>query len=247
MPHLARTLYALLLASLAWVGLSPASAQVQQAGSPQTRAAGTRPAQAAKPSAASPATNLMLHVDPAATQIHFTVGSLVRNVRGSFQFKGGALALDPDSTLAQGELLVDATTVHTGSAAEDKRIQDEVLESARYPSIFFHAEHRRGELPKSNGEADILLDGSLNIHGADHPMQMRVHVVRQGDALTATTRFLVPYVDWGMKQPHSTLFRLSRQAVVDVTAKGTIRTVPTVNGTQSNDSDEEKPSDARPR
>ena len=242
MPQRARTLFVLLLTYLSWFGMSTAAAQVQQTylqASSQTRSA-------TKPSAAQTPTNLMLHVDPAGTQIRFTVSSLMRNVRGSFQFKGGALALDPDSTLAQGEILVDATTVHTGNTAEDKRIRDEVLESGRYPSIFFHAEHRRGELPKGNGEGDILLDGSMNIHGADHPMQMRVHVVRQGDALTATTRFTVPYVDWGLQQPRGGGFRLSREAIVDVTAKGTIRTVPTVNGTQSNDSDEEKPDDARP-
>lgn len=195
----------------------------------------------AKPSAAIPAHNIAIHFDPAATQIHFTVGSLLRNVRGSFQFKGGALAVDPDSTLAQGELLVDATTGHTGSAAEDKKIQSEVLESTRYPSIFFHAEHLRGQLPKGDGASDVIVEGMMNIHGADHPLQMKVHVVRQGNTLTATTRFLVPYVQWGMKEPRGTLMHLSKQAVVDVTAKGTMRIVATTNGAQSNDSDEEKP------
>ncbi len=196
---------------------------------------------ATKPSAATPATNLVLHFDPAGTQIRFTVGSLLRNVHGTFQLKGGALALDPDSTLAQGELLVDATTGRTGSATEDKRMQEEVLESGRYPSIFFHAEHRRGRLPKSDGAADIIVEGMMNIHGADHPMTMQVHVVRQGEAFTATTHFTVPYVQWGMKQPRGLLARLSKQALVDVTAKGTIRSVATVNDIHSNDSDEEKP------
>jgi len=59
-------------------------------------------------------------LDPQSTQIRFKVVSLLRDVRGTFQFKGGALAIDPDSTLAQGELLVDATTGRTGSAAHDK-------------------------------------------------------------------------------------------------------------------------------
>jgi polyisoprenoid-binding protein YceI len=201
---------------------------------------------AGKPSAAAPATNIVIHLDAAGTQIHFTVSSLLHSVHGSFQCKGGALALDPDSTLAQGEFLVDATTLRAGSGAEDKRIATEVLESGRYPSIFFHAEHRRGELSQTDGAADIILEGSMNIHGADHPMQLRVHTVRQGEALTATAHFVVPYVEWGMKQPRSGLLPLSRQVLVDVTAKGTIRTVATVNGTHSNDSDEETPSGSKP-
>jgi polyisoprenoid-binding protein YceI len=196
----------------------------------------------AKPSAAIPARNVEIHFDPASTQIHFKVGSLLRDVRGTFQFKGGALAVDPDSTLAQGELLVDATTGRTGNAARDKEMQEEVLESKRYPSVFFHAEHLRGQVPKTDGSSDVIAEGMLNIHGADHPLQMKVHVVRVGNAVSATTHFTVPYVEWGMKNPRGTFSHLGRTAQVDVSAKGTIRTVATINGVQSNDSDEEGPS-----
>jgi len=196
----------------------------------------------AKPSAGIPARNIEIHFDPASTQIHFKVGSLLRDARGTFQFKGGALAVDPDSTLAQGELLVDATTGRTGNAARDKEMQEEVLESKRYPSVFFHAEHLRGQVPKTDGSSDVIAEGMLNIHGADHPLQMKVHVVRVGNAVSATTHFTVPYVEWGMKNPRGTFSHLGRTAQVDVSAKGTIRTVATINGVQSNDSDEEGPS-----
>ncbi|HTF68380.1 MAG TPA: YceI family protein [Edaphobacter sp.] len=196
-----------------------------------------------KPSAAVPARNIAIHFDPQTTQIRFKVGSLLRDVRGTVQFKGGALAIDPDSTLAQGELLVDATTGRTGNAARDKEMQDEVLESKRYPSIFFHAEHLRGQVPKTNGSSDVIAEGMLNIHGADHPMQMKVHLVRVGDTLSATTHFSIPYVEWGMKNPRGSFLHLSKTAQVDVSAKGTVRIVATTNsGEQSNDSDEEGPS-----
>jgi polyisoprenoid-binding protein YceI len=196
-----------------------------------------------KPSAAVPARNIAIHFDPQSTQIHFKVGSVLRDVRGTFQFKGGVLAIDPDSTLAQGELLVDATTGRTGNAARDKEMQDEVLESKRYPSIFFHAEHLRGQVPKTNGSSDVIAEGMLNIHGADHPMQLKVHLVRVGSTLSATTHFSVPYVEWGMKNPRGSFLHLSKTVQVDVSAKGTVRIVATINsGEQSNDSDEEGPS-----
>jgi polyisoprenoid-binding protein YceI len=196
----------------------------------------------AKPSAAIPARNIEIHFDPASTQIRFKVGNMLRDVRGSFQFKGGALAVDPDSTLAQGELLVDATTGRTGNAARDKELQEDVLESKRYPSIFFHAEHLRGQIPKTNGSSDVIAEGMLNIHGADHPLQMKVHLVRVGNSLSATTHFTVPYVEWGMKNPRGSFLHLSKTAQVDVSAKGTTRTVATINSGQSNDSDQEGPS-----
>lgn len=201
-----------------------------------------QPAPRPKPSAGIPARNLAIHFDPQATQIRFKVGSLVRDVRGTFQLKGGALAVDPDSTLAQGELLVDATTGRTGNTARDKQMQEEVLESKRYPSIFFHAEHLRGQVPKANGSSDVIAEGMLNVHGADHAMQLKVHLVRVGNTLSATTHFSVPYVEWGMKNPRGAFLHLSKTAQVDVSAKGTIRTVDTINsGAQSNDSDQEGP------
>jgi polyisoprenoid-binding protein YceI len=139
-------------------------------------------------------------------------------------------------------LLVDATTGHTRNAAQDKQLQNEVLESSRYPSIFFHAEHLRGQVPKSDGSSDVIAEGMLNIHGADHPLQMKVHLVRVGNTLSASARFSVPYVDWGMKNPRGAFFRLSKTVQIDVAAKGTVRTVATINSSeQSNDSDEERP------
>ncbi|MGI8769909.1 MAG: YceI family protein [Acidobacteriaceae bacterium] len=192
----------------------------------------------------APATNISLHFDPAGTQIRFTVKSLLHDARGTFKLKGGALAVDPKSGLAQGEILVDATTGKTGSKSTDRRLQKEVLESDRYPSIFFHAEHLEGELPHADGSADITAVGTLNIHGADHPEQIKLHLMRSGNSFTATSHFTVPYVAWGMKDPSNGLAHYSKEALVNVSAKGTLDTVPVKHetpATQSSDSDEEPP------
>ena len=46
-----------------------------------------------------------------------------------------------------------------------------------------------------------------------------------GDVVTATTRFTVPYVAWGMKNPSKFLLRVSKQVEIEVIAKGTIKKV----------------------
>jgi polyisoprenoid-binding protein YceI len=193
---------------------------------------------------APPATNISLHFDPAGTQIRFTVKSLLHDARGTFRLKGGALAVDPKSGLAQGEVLVDATTGTTGRKSTDRRLQKEVLESDRYPSIFFHAEHVEGELPRADGSADITAVGTLNVHGADHPEQIKLHLVRSGNSFTAVGRFTIPYVAWGMKDPSNGLTHYSKEATIDLRAKGTLKTVEITHetpATQSSDSDEEPP------
>jgi polyisoprenoid-binding protein YceI len=197
---------------------------------------------AAQAQSAATAKNLSLHFDPAGTEIHFTVKSLLHDARGTFKLKGGALAVDPKSGLAQGEILVDATTGTTHNKTMDARLQKEVLESNRYPSIFFHAEHIEGELPGSDGAADVTAVGTLNIHGADHPQQIRLHVTRSGSNFTATGHFTVPYVAWGMKDPSNGLRHYSKDVAVEVNAQGTLTAVGITHETpekQSSDSDEE--------
>jgi polyisoprenoid-binding protein YceI len=231
MPH-CRSAHGLLALALVCVPFAPA----QQNSAPP-----------GKPSAAIPDKNITIHFDPAATQIQFRVGSLLRDLRGTFSLKGGALAIDPNSTLAQGQLLVDATKAHIANPVKDRQMHEDVLETTRYPAIFFHVEHLRGQVPKADGSGDVIAEGMLNIHGADHPVQMKVHLVRLGETVTATTHFTVPYVEWGMKNPRGTFLRYAKTADVDVTARGTIRSVPmTHSGATSNDSDEEAPPKGSP-
>jgi polyisoprenoid-binding protein YceI len=170
---------------------------------------------------------LAIHLDPAATHIRFTLRGFPRSIHGTFQLKGGAVAANSASGLAQGEVLVDATTGRTGNAALDERMQKDILDTGRYPAIFFHAEHVRGMFPPVRGTTDIILAGAFNIHGADHPMELRLHLERQGDAMTLTTRFAVPYEAWGMKNPGSTFQRYSRQVWVDVTSHASVEPMQT--------------------
>ena len=65
---------------------------------------------------------------------------------------------NPATGVAEGEILVDATTGESGNATRDKRMQDEVLESNRYPAIFFHPSQIKGAFEA--GEATQNLVGA---------------------------------------------------------------------------------------
>jgi hypothetical protein len=74
-----------------------------------------------------------LVIEPTQTRVEFTLGSLLHTVHGDFQLKRGTLRFDSQSGIASGELVVDATSGESGSAARDKRMHASILESARYP------------------------------------------------------------------------------------------------------------------
>jgi polyisoprenoid-binding protein YceI len=161
-------------------------------------------------------------LDPAQTEIHWKLSGL-HSTRGTFKLKSGEFIFDPSTGVAEGEILVDATTGESGNADRDKRMQDEVLESNRYPAIFFHPTQLKGGFKPGESTQQVQAQGTFNIHGADHALELPLKVETAGDMVTATTRFTVPYVAWGMKNPSKFLLHVSKQVDIEVTAKGTIK------------------------
>lgn len=77
----------------------------------------------------------MLIFDPSHTTIHWTLGSLLHTVHGTFQLKSGTIHFDPSAGKASGELIVDALSGSSGSESRDKRMHRNILESARYTDL----------------------------------------------------------------------------------------------------------------
>ena len=134
---------------------------------------------------------LKVTLDPAQTEVHWKLTGL-HTTHGTFKLKSGEFFLNPATGMAEGEILVDATTGESGNADRDKRMQEEVLESNRYPAVFFHPTQIKGAFKQGEGTQDLVGEGTFNIHGADHPLEMPLKVQIAGGAVTATAHFTVP-------------------------------------------------------
>jgi polyisoprenoid-binding protein YceI len=108
-------------------------------------------------------------LDPAQTEIHWKLSGL-HTVHGTFKLKSGEFLFNPKTGLAEGEILVDATTGQSGDAARDKRMQNEVLESNRYPAIFYHPTEIKGPFKAGAGAQGANKrrhrDRNYAVHGA---------------------------------------------------------------------------------
>ena len=165
---------------------------------------------------------LKVVLDPSQTVIRWSLNGDLHNTHGTFKLKTGQLIFDPETGVAEGEILVDATTGESGDKARDKKMQDEVLESGRYPAIFFHPSQLKGAYKDTADVQDLEAQGTFNIHGADHPLSLPLKVKVTAGTVTANTQFDVPYVEWGMKNPSKFLVRVGKQVHIDVAAKGTL-------------------------
>lgn len=165
-----------------------------------------------------------MHVDPARTEIHWTLNGNMHTVHGTFRLKGGLITFDPATGVAQGEIAVDLQTGESGNQSRDSRMHKDVLESDKYPQAIFHPVKVTG-IVKSGSTQSVTVEGTFTLHGTDHPLRLDTKVQVDGHDAVATMHFTVPYVDWGMKDPSNFIFRVEKAVDVDVIAKGGIEGV----------------------
>lgn len=170
------------------------------------------------PAAASPH---VLKLDPAKTDVSFTLDSPLHTVEGSFQLKEGEVRFDPETGAATGRIVVDARHAETGNSSRDQKMHGEVLESARFPDIVFVPSRFEGTLPAS-GSGQVKLHGTMTLHGADHAMVLPATVRRDGGQVSATVTFAVPFIAWGLKDPSLPILKVDREVKVKIDAKGSL-------------------------
>jgi polyisoprenoid-binding protein YceI len=164
--------------------------------------------------AAQPAT---YQLDPAQTKVTFTLGDALHTVHGTFKLKSGNLQFDPARGVLAGQVVVDAASGNSGSAARDNRMNNKILESARYPEIAFRPDRIQGKVA-AEGASDVRVHGLFSIHGAEHELTVPAHVQFSGSELAADLKFTVPYVQWGMKNPSVLFLRVGDQVEIAVHA-----------------------------
>jgi polyisoprenoid-binding protein YceI len=165
--------------------------------------------------AQKPITPIDITLQPATTSIHWTLNTTLHTVHGTFKLKSGTFHIDPATGDASGQIVVDATSGESADSARDKRMHSVVLESAQYPTITFRPTHVAGNIDLSNG-GQVTVNGVLNLHGQDHPMQIAVNIRPQSAAVAIATHFSVPFVAWGLKDPST-----FKEVILDIDSTAT--------------------------
>ena len=163
-------------------------------------------------------------IDPAQSSVQFTLGDVLHTVHGTFKVKQGNLQIEPTGKMA-GEIVVDAASGQSGSGMRDRKMNKEVLESARYPEIIFRPDRIDGKV-SGEGKSSVMVHGIFSIHGAEREITVPAQVEMAADHWTAKVHFTIPYAKWGMKNPSTLFLRVSDTVEIDLAAEG-----PVVRGT----------------
>jgi len=163
----------------------------------------------------------VLEFDPAQTHIEFTLSEVLRPLHGTIKMKSGTIRFNPATSAAGGLLVLDMASEDTGNPSFDRKVRKEVLESQKYPEATFTPTRVAGRL-EAESDSPLQLSGILNVHGKDHELNLAIMALRDGARLTASMHTLIPYADWGMKNPSTLFLHVSNQVEIFVKAEGRI-------------------------
>lgn len=165
---------------------------------------------------------MVVTIDPAATQINFTLGATLHTVHGTFKLKSGRIQWDATTGRATGAIVIDATSGNTDSTGRDKNMHADVLESAKFPEIVFTPSQIKGTLAK-NAPSQIEAPGVIRLHGQDHDTTLKFAVQPAGaDGLQVSTEFPVPWKSWGLKDPSTFMLHVADTVNMEIHATARI-------------------------
>src|SRR5436305_7501443 len=95
------------------------------------------------------AEHVSVDLDPAKTQIAFTISATLHTVNGHFRLKEGHFSFDPRTNGMSGDIIVNASSGESGSDARDKRIRHDILEAQRFPEIRLSPATKSGSVAPS--------------------------------------------------------------------------------------------------
>jgi polyisoprenoid-binding protein YceI len=161
-------------------------------------------------------------VDTSKSNVQFALSAVLHTVHGTFKVKGGTVRFDTATGRAGGQIIVDLESGDTGVQERDRLMHEDVLESRRFPEAVFSPDRVTGQV-SFEGEYQVVLHGILRIHGQDHEVTVPAKVKVHEGKFTAIAKFMVPYVEWGMKDPSTLLLRVSDKVDIAVSLLGTVR------------------------
>lgn len=166
-----------------------------------------------------PANEINLGIDPAQSKVHWTLGTTLHTVHGTFAIKNGSLHLDPANGKVGGEIVVYATSGDSGNDSRDKKMHKEVLESAQYQDVIFRPDRAEGKIAPQ-GPFTVQVRGIFVLHGSEHELTVPVQAEFAGDHWTGSAKFSIPFIDWGLKNPSSFLLKVNHAVEIDLELKG---------------------------
>ncbi len=147
----------------------------------------------------------IFHINPARSSVTFSIpgsgeaanGKPNGTTNGSFKVAKGSLRFVATDQQMTGQIVAMAASETSGDAGRDKAIRSQVLQAKQFGTITFTPARYEGKFDRT-GTSVIQVHGVLTLEGKPHEMTLPVEITSNGYEATATTKIVVPYIEWGV-------------------------------------------------
>jgi polyisoprenoid-binding protein YceI len=158
-------------------------------------------------------------VNPDASEVKITLKTTHELVNGTFHVQSGSIEFDRSTARMLGSVVVVAGSGKTGNDTRDNKMNKDILKVERYATISFEPKTYTGVLAPA-GESNLQVTGIFTLLGTPHEITIPILVHVEGTAATAKTHFVVPYVQWGLKNPSFLIWKADNDVAIDLFLDG---------------------------
>jgi polyisoprenoid-binding protein YceI len=160
-------------------------------------------------------------VNPDASEIKITLQTTHEIVNGSFHVQSGSIEFDRSNPKMMGSVVVLAGSGKTGNDSRDKKMNKDILKVEKYAAVSFEPKTYTGDIAPS-GESTIQVTGIFTLLGSSHEIIIPIVVHLEGTAATAKAHFVVPYIQWGLKDPSFMFWKADKDVAIDIFLAGRV-------------------------
>jgi polyisoprenoid-binding protein YceI len=158
-------------------------------------------------------------VNPDASEIKITLKTTHELVNGTFHVQSGSIEFDRSIPKMSGSVVVLAGSGKTGNGSRDKKMNKDILEVEQHATVSFEPKSCAGIIAPS-GDSTIQVTGIFTLLGTPHEITIPILVHLESTTAAAKAHFVLPYVQWGLKNPSFLFWKADNDVAIDLSLTG---------------------------
>ena len=158
-------------------------------------------------------------VNPDASEVKMTLKTTHELVNDTFHVQSGSIEFDRNTPKMMGSVIVFAGSGKTGNDSRDKKMNKDILQVEQHATVSFEPRSYSGAIAPS-GDSTIQVTGIFTLLGMPHEITIPMLVHLEGTTAAAKAHFVVPYVQWGLKNPSFMIWKADNDVAIDLFLNG---------------------------
>src|SRR5580692_817414 len=160
-------------------------------------------------------------VNPDTSEVKMTLKTTHEIVNGTFHVQSGSIEFDGSNPKMSGLVVVLAGSGKTGNDSRDKKMNKDILKVDQYTTVSFAPKTYTGTIAPS-GDSTIQVSGVFTLLGTAHDLTIPMQIHIDGSKATTKAQFVVPYVQWGLKNPSFMFWKAENDVAIDLNLVGQV-------------------------